>query len=159
MGTYLYMMRMIMVIMIGWGWGWWWCTCTWKVFSSLLRHTRSSRATQHHLCINITVTKGRSWYRLDKDSTIVMSHHQHCQYCQHCQHCQDCCQHCRNVQPSTNFASASSQKGRGGCGGVALCYIIVVKVMYENIKNHLELNPKLALIDYVLSIIKQKWGW
>ena len=87
-----------------------------------------------------------------------MSHHQHCQYCQHCQHCQDCCQHCRNVQPSTNFASASSQKGRGGCGGVALCYIIVVKVMYENIKNHLELNPMLALIDYAFKLYQTKMG-
>ena len=87
-----------------------------------------------------------------------MSHHQHCQYCQHCQHCHDCCQHCRNVQPSTNFASASSQKGRGGCGGVALCYIIVVKVIYENIKNHLELNPMLALIDYAFKLYQTKMG-
>ena len=30
-------------------------TCTWKVISSLCRHTRSSRATQHHLFIVIII--------------------------------------------------------------------------------------------------------
>ena len=62
------------------------------------------------------------------------------------------------MQPSTNFASASSQKGGVGCGVVALCYIIVVKVMYENIKNHLELNPKLVSIDYAFKLYQTKMG-